>query len=54
MIQGKHIEADPPAKRIPYTPILDRAREYRILSALVDSARPGPRGMKAHPRRLKS
>ena len=50
--------ADQPTKRIPVvysnSSILDRARVCRILNIKVDSARPGPRGMKAHPKRLNS
>ena len=47
--------ADQPIKRIlavySNSSILDRARVYRILNTKVDSARLGPRGMKAHPKR---
>lgn len=50
--------ADQPTKRIlavySNSSILDRGRVYRILNTKVDSARPGPRGMKAHPKRLNS
>lgn len=41
------------AIRIPRTPILDSAREYRIPREKSLRARPGPKGITAQPSRLK-